>query len=66
MENKNEKSVAIFTLGCKVKQYETNAMIQKFKENNFKIVNFNDVSDIYVINTCTVTNIAEKKIKTND
>lgn len=61
MENKNEKSVAIFTLGCKVNQYETNAMIQKFKENNFKIVNFNDVSDIYVINTCTVTNIAEKK-----
>ena len=47
--------------GCKVNQYETNAMIQKFKSNNYEIVDFNDVSDIYVINTCTVTNIAEKK-----
>lgn len=53
--------VAFYTLGCKVNQYETNAMAQKFMENNYKIVPFEEKTDIYVINTCTVTSISDKK-----
>ena len=55
------KKVAFYTLGCKVNQYETNGMIQKFLDNGYEIVEFNDIADIYVVNTCTVTNIADKK-----
>lgn len=55
------KKVAFCTLGCKVNQYETNAMIQKFLDKNYKVVEFEEVADIYVINTCTVTNMADKK-----
>lgn len=47
--------------GCKVNQYETNAMIQKFIENNYEIVDFEEKADIYVINTCTVTNMSDRK-----
>ena len=53
--------VAFHTLGCKVNQYETNAMIQIFLEQGYELVNFNDVADVYVVNTCTVTNISDKK-----
>lgn len=47
--------------GCKVNQYETNAMIQKFIEQNYEIVDFEEYADIYVVNTCTVTNMADRK-----
>ena len=53
--------IAFYTLGCKVNQYETNAMIQKFIEAKNEIVNFEEKADVYIINTCTVTNIADKK-----
>lgn len=53
--------VAFHTLGCKVNQYETNAMIQQFLENGYKLVEFNGIADIYVVNTCTVTNMSDKK-----
>ncbi len=55
------KKVAFYTLGCKVNQYETNAMIEKFIEKNYEVVDFEDISDIYVINTCTVTNMSDRK-----
>ena len=55
------KTVAFYTLGCKVNQYETNAMEQQFIKNNYKIVENNQKADIYIINTCTVTNMAERK-----
>ena len=55
------KTVAFCTLGCKVNQYETNAMIQRFKESNYEIVEFEEKADIYIINTCTVTNMADRK-----
>ncbi len=58
---KRQKTVAIFTLGCKVNQYETEAMTEQFKAKGYKIVDFNDFADIYVVNTCTVTNIADQK-----
>ena len=55
------KKVAFYTLGCKVNQYETNAMAQKFIEKGYKVVEFETQADIYIINTCTVTSIADKK-----
>ncbi len=55
------KKVAFCTLGCKVNQYETNAMMQKMIKANYEIVEFNEKADIYIINTCTVTNMADKK-----
>lgn len=47
--------------GCKVNQYETNAMTQKFIEHGYEIVEFQERADIYVVNTCTVTNISDRK-----
>lgn len=47
--------------GCKVNQYETNAMKQKFIDNKYIIVDFEEIADIYIVNTCTVTNMADKK-----
>ncbi len=55
------KKVAFVSLGCKVNQYETNAMSQEFVEAGYDVVDFNDVADIYVVNTCTVTNMADRK-----
>lgn len=55
------KKVAFYTLGCKVNQYETNAMEQQFKNCGYDIVKNTEIADIYVINTCTVTNVAERK-----
>ena len=60
-ENKKAKSVAFVTLGCKVNQYETNAMTQKFIENGYKILEHHEKADIYIINTCTVTNMSDRK-----
>ena len=55
------KTVAFCTLGCKVNQYETEAMAELFKEKGYKINPFEEKSDIYVINTCTVTSTGDKK-----
>lgn len=54
-------TVAFYTLGCKVNQYETEAMEELFEKNGYKIVDENELADIYVINTCTVTNLSERK-----
>ena len=53
--------VGFCTLGCKVNQYETNVMIEKLNKAGFEIVDFNNKADIYVINTCTVTNMSDRK-----
>lgn len=55
------KSVAFHNLGCKVNSYETDVMQQKLLENGFCIVPFDEKADVYVINTCSVTNIADRK-----
>lgn len=55
------KKVAFSTLGCKVNQYETNAMEEEFIEAGYEVVSFEETADIYVINTCTVTNMSDKK-----
>jgi len=53
--------VAIATLGCRVNQYESEAMVEKFSRQGYEVVEFDEVSDVYVINTCTVTNMGDKK-----
>lgn len=58
---KGNKKVAFFSLGCKVNQYESNAMAQKFIEAGFEVVQFSELADIYIVNTCTVTSIADRK-----
>ena len=55
------KTVAFITLGCKVNQYETNAMTQQFIEKGYKIVEHTEKADIYIVNTCTVTNMSDRK-----
>ena len=55
------KKVAFCSLGCKVNQYETNAMAQKFIEQGYEVVEFSEYADIYIVNTCTVTNVADRK-----
>ncbi|RPF55585.1 tRNA (N(6)-L-threonylcarbamoyladenosine(37)-C(2))-methylthiotransferase MtaB [Aquisalibacillus elongatus] len=54
-------TVAFHTLGCKVNHYETEAIWQFFKEHDYERVGFNQHSDVYVINTCTVTNTGDRK-----
>lgn len=53
--------IAFLTLGCKVNQYETNGMVQEFKNSGYEIVEFEEKADIYIINTCTVTNMSDRK-----
>ncbi|MEG9297228.1 tRNA (N(6)-L-threonylcarbamoyladenosine(37)-C(2))-methylthiotransferase MtaB [Mangrovibacillus sp. Mu-81] len=54
-------SVAFHTLGCKVNHYETEAIWQLFKEEGYERVDYDSIADVYVINTCTVTNTGDKK-----
>ena len=53
--------VGIYTLGCKVNTYESEYIINELKKNNFEIGEFDDINDIYIINTCTVTNNSDSK-----
>ncbi len=53
--------VAFATLGCRVNVYESEAMAEKFIREGYEVVDFSEVSDVYVINTCTVTNMGDKK-----
>lgn len=55
------KTVAFHTLGCKVNTYESNAMLKIFNEAGYQEVDFKQVADVYVINTCTVTNTGDSK-----
>lgn len=55
------KSVGICTLGCKVNTYESLFIIEELKRNNYEIKEFEDICDIYIINTCTVTNQSDIK-----
>ncbi|MBP3801002.1 MAG: tRNA (N(6)-L-threonylcarbamoyladenosine(37)-C(2))-methylthiotransferase MtaB [Clostridia bacterium] len=55
------KKVAFITLGCKVNQYETNAMCEEFLKKGYELVEKEEKADIYVVNTCTVTNMSDRK-----
>ena len=60
-KEKNMKRAALHNLGCKVNAYETEAMQQLLEENGYEIVPFKEGADVYIINTCTVTNMADRK-----
>ncbi|HSR03257.1 MAG TPA: tRNA (N(6)-L-threonylcarbamoyladenosine(37)-C(2))-methylthiotransferase MtaB [Proteiniclasticum sp.] len=53
--------VAFQTLGCRVNLYDSEAMIEMFKNDGYELVDFNEPADVYVINTCTVTSMGDKK-----
>jgi threonylcarbamoyladenosine tRNA methylthiotransferase MtaB len=55
--------VAFYTLGCKVNAYETEAVMESFLQKGYEIVDFDQFSDVYIINSCMVTNAGEKKSK---
>lgn len=55
------KKVAFHTIGCKVNQYETEAMKELFEKSGYKVVDEEDIADVYVINTCTITNLGDRK-----
>ena len=57
------KSVGVLTLGCKVNTYESEYVINELKNNGYIIKDFNDICDVYIINTCTVTNSSDSKSK---
>jgi len=52
--------VAFTTLGCRMNQFETSAIEEKFESRGYEITDFRDIADVYVINTCTVTNDADR------
>ncbi len=55
------KSAALHNLGCKVNSYELDIMRQSLQEHGYKIVPFDEIADVYIVNTCTVTNVADRK-----
>jgi threonylcarbamoyladenosine tRNA methylthiotransferase MtaB len=57
------KKAAFYTLGCKVNQYETEAVIDIFIDNGYQIVDFSEKADLYIVNSCTVTNEAARKTR---
>lgn len=57
------RSVGVLTLGCKVNAYESEYVINELRKNNYEIKEFTDICDVYIINTCTVTNTSDIKSK---
>ncbi len=56
-----ERKVAVFTLGCKVNTYESEAVKKQFESHGYVCVDFDDFADVYIINTCTVTHLGDRK-----
>ena len=59
----NLRKVAFYTLGCKVNQYDTEAVLEKFKAAGYEVVEFHEAADVYVVNTCTVTHLSDRKCR---
>jgi threonylcarbamoyladenosine tRNA methylthiotransferase MtaB len=57
------KKIAFKTLGCRLNQFETDALVSEFSKKDFRIVDFGEEADVYVVNTCTVTNQSDHKSK---
>lgn len=57
------KKIAFKTLGCRLNLFETDALVSEFSKKDFQIVDFNEKADVYVVNTCTVTNQSDHKSK---
>ena len=60
-ESEGMRRAALHNLGCKVNAYETEAMQELLEKAGYTIVDFEDEADVYVVNTCSVTNVADKK-----
>ena len=56
-----QKTVCFTTLGCKVNQYDTQAMLEQFEMRGYKAADSGAAADVYVVNTCTVTGTGDKK-----
>ena len=56
-----EKTMSIFTLGCKVNRYDSEAIEETFVSGGYKVVPFDQKADVYIINTCTVTHMSDRK-----
>lgn len=63
LEHNNKKSIAFYTLGCKLNFAETSMISRKFWERGYKKTDFNSNADIIIINTCSVTQVADKKCR---
>ena len=60
-EKKTKGTVSFYTLGCKVNQYETQMLKERFSDAGYDIAGEEEFADIYVVNTCTVTNLSDRK-----
>jgi threonylcarbamoyladenosine tRNA methylthiotransferase MtaB len=58
-----KRKIAFKTLGCRLNQFETDALVTDFHRAGYEVVDFNDKADVYVVNTCTVTNQSDRKSK---
>ena len=63
MSESRKNTVAVYTLGCKVNQYESEAILEAFEKRGFLPQKTEDLCDIYVINTCTVTAESDRKAR---
>ena len=61
MDKKRQPIVAIKTFGCKVNRYESEAILESFKKEGYTVAGEEDFADVYVINTCTVTKLSDRK-----
>ena len=61
MSHRSNRTVAVTTLGCKVNQADSDQWVRQFSDRGYEIVDFDSVADAYVVNTCTVTHIADRK-----
>ncbi|MDO4281463.1 MAG: tRNA (N(6)-L-threonylcarbamoyladenosine(37)-C(2))-methylthiotransferase MtaB [Peptococcaceae bacterium] len=61
MNKKHTPTVAFHTLGCKVNQHDTAIMAALFQDSGYAVVDFHEVADVYVVNTCTVTHLSDRK-----
>ena len=55
------KRISYYSLGCKVNLYESEAIINQFLDNGFTLGKFNEICDVYIINTCSVTEVSDSK-----
>ena len=56
-----DRTIAVYTLGCKVNQYDTEAMLESFEAEGYRAVPVQEPADVYLINTCTVTGTGDQK-----
>ncbi|NJK98364.1 MAG: radical SAM protein, partial [Bacteroidales bacterium] len=59
-----KRTIAFKTLGCRLNQYETEALASQFSRNDYDIVEFENPADVYIVNSCTVTNQSDQKTRT--